>query len=414
MTLAPYADTRLVNAAHGLLREALDSGADDALVQIEARRAQELSMGADGRLDLRQGSESLAAVTSVRGQRRETRLVSGLPVGDMARSRPWLTAEEAVELLREVRDGGDPATARALLGARLSDEAIATVSLTADGCERVSIRVTCGISQWATGPGGQHLEGEFAHGAGLPAPGRLWSRRQELIECRGAAWRPDDGATRLLLRSPLAVQLISSLAGILNGAAVTGSLSVLRDRIGRKIGSPAVTLIDDGLPDAGPWGTAADAEGTPTRRNILIEEGVLRGFLHTRATAKACAHEPNGAAVQRRLGARVRPGPRGLRIAGSAGPDDLRARLGDGLEAVAAVGPARVIGRHGEFAVPAVGWEVTGGRRRRPFGPVVICCKLFAALRGLEACGADLTQSVILSGIAAPSLLLAEGAVRST
>jgi hypothetical protein len=282
--VTPHVDTRLANAAHGLLREALDNGADDALVQIEARRSRELSMGADGRLDLRQGSESLAAVTSVRGQRRETRLASGFPVGDLARSRPWLTAEEGAELLREVRDGGDPATARALLGARLSDEDIATVSLTADGCERVSIRVTCGISQWATGPGGQHLEGEFAHGADLPAPGRLWSRRQELIECRGAAWRPADGATRLLLRSPLAVQLISAVAGILNGTAVTGSLSVLRDRIGARIGSPAVTLIDDGLPGA-----------TSSSRRACCADSCIPGPPRRRAPMSRTARRCSGA-----------------------------------------------------------------------------------------------------------------------
>jgi predicted Zn-dependent protease len=406
-------DTELASAARALLREVVATGVDDALVQVQARRTRELSVSADGRVDLRSGADCLAAVTSVRGQRRDLRLVSGLPVGDPARSRPWLTTDQGMGLLRDVRHGsGDPATARALLGTRLSDEDTTIVSLTADGVERASTRVTCAISQWGSGPGGQHLEGELAHGADLPGPRRLWSRRQDLIECRDAAWRPDEGTARLLLRPPLAVHLISALAGMLNGAAVTGSLSVLRDRVGRPIGAPSVTLVDDGRPDAGPWGAAADAEGTPTRRTVLIDQGVLRGFLHTRATARACGQESNGAAVQRRPGTRVRPGPRGLRVGGSAGPDDLRAQLGDGLEAVAAVGPARVIGNRGEFAVPAVGWEIVGGRRRRPFGPVVIGCRLFAALRGLEAAGTDHLQSVILSGLAAPSLLLAEGTVR--
>jgi PmbA protein len=183
--------------------------------------------------------------------------------------------------------------------------------------------------------------------------------------------------------------------------------------VGRRIGSPVITLVDDGLPGGGPWGATADAEGTPTRRNVLIEDGVLRGFLHTRATARACGQEANGGAVQRRLGGRVRPGPRGLSIPGSAGVDELRAQLGDGLEAVAAVGPARVVGTRGDFTVPAVGWEVVGGQRWRAFGPVVIGCRLFAALRGIEGCGADLIHSTVLSGVAAPSLLLAEGTAGS-
>ena len=407
-------DFALVDMARRLLREARDADADNALVQIQVRRTRELSLSANGQVDVRSGADSLAVVTSAHGLRRETRLTSGPPVGTVHhRSRPWLTLDDGMELLRELRASGTGATANVLLGARISDEDIVTVSVTHDGPERASARVTCGISQWAAGPGGHHLEGELAYGSALPTPGRVRAYRQDLFECRGAAWRPEDGPVRVLLRPPLAMQLLSAWAGILNGTAVTGSLSMLRDRIGRSIGSRAATLIDDGLPGAGPWGTAADAEGTPTRRNVLMEKGVLRGFLHTRATARTCSQEANGAAVQRKLGTRVHPGPRGLRVEGAISIDDLRTRLGDGLEVVAAIGPARVTGTRGEFTVPAVGWEVAGGRRHRPFGPVLISCRLFAALRGLEACGSDLAHSMTLSGIAAPSLLLADGTVRS-
>jgi hypothetical protein len=77
-------DTELTSAARALLREVVATGVDDALVQIQARRTRELSISADGRVDLRNGADCLAAVTSVRGQRRDLRLVSGLAAGPPA------------------------------------------------------------------------------------------------------------------------------------------------------------------------------------------------------------------------------------------------------------------------------------------------------------------------------------------
>jgi TldD protein len=55
--------------------------------------------------------------------------------------------------------------------------------------------------------------------------------------------------------------------------------SVFRGRIGARVASPLVTLVDDGAL-ARDWGAAAiDDEGTPTCRNVLIEDGVLTDYM---------------------------------------------------------------------------------------------------------------------------------------
>lgn len=76
--------------------------------------------------------------------------------------------------------------------------------------------------------------------------------------------------------------------------AVLAGASVMAGKLGVKVGSPGVTVIDD----PGRPGTVGmfpyDDEGVPAEGVTLIEGGVLKGYLHTRRTAAAMGAEPNG------------------------------------------------------------------------------------------------------------------------
>lgn len=65
----------------------------------------------------------------------------------------------------------------------------------------------------------------------------------------------------------------------LEATAVARNASVFAGKLGQKIASDVVTAVDDGtIPNA--WGSAAmDDEGTPTQKNILIENGILKSYL---------------------------------------------------------------------------------------------------------------------------------------
>ena len=65
----------------------------------------------------------------------------------------------------------------------------------------------------------------------------------------------------------------------LEATSVAKNLSVFSGKLGEKIASDIVTAIDDGtVPNE--WGsTNMDDEGNPTRRNVLIENGVLKGYM---------------------------------------------------------------------------------------------------------------------------------------
>ena len=62
--------------------------------------------------------------------------------------------------------------------------------------------------------------------------------------------------------------------------------SAFSGRIGERVAAPGVTVVDDGtLPDRR-GSLSIDDEGNPTTRNVLIEDGILRGYLQDRMNAR--------------------------------------------------------------------------------------------------------------------------------
>lgn len=64
--------------------------------------------------------------------------------------------------------------------------------------------------------------------------------------------------------------------------------------LGERVAAPGVTVIDDGtIPDRR-GSLTIDDEGTPTKRTVLIEDGILKGYMHDRLNARLMGHEPTG------------------------------------------------------------------------------------------------------------------------
>ncbi len=80
-------------------------------------------------------------------------------------------------------------------------------------------------------------------------------------------------------------------ADIVLGGAVTAG------RLGTRVASDLVTMVDSGLPPSGPYVVGwlpIDDEGTPATRTALIERGILRSYLHNRETASHFGAAPTG------------------------------------------------------------------------------------------------------------------------
>ncbi len=70
--------------------------------------------------------------------------------------------------------------------------------------------------------------------------------------------------------------------------------SPLHGRLGEEIASENVTIVDAGWDERGGVRLLADDEGVATRRTVLVERGVLRGYLHSRESAAEMGMEPTG------------------------------------------------------------------------------------------------------------------------
>ncbi|HTX49277.1 MAG TPA: metalloprotease TldD [Caulobacteraceae bacterium] len=70
--------------------------------------------------------------------------------------------------------------------------------------------------------------------------------------------------------------------------------SAFSGRIGERVAAPGVTVFDDGTLAGRRGSLTVDDEGTPTERTILIEDGVLVGYMHDRQSARLMGLQPTG------------------------------------------------------------------------------------------------------------------------
>jgi TldD protein len=110
--------------------------------------------------------------------------------------------------------------------------------------------------------------------------------------------------------------------------------SAFSGRIGERVAAPGVTVVDDGAMGGRRGSLTIDDEGTPTRRNVLIEDGILKGYIQDRLNARLMGVEPTGNG--RRESFAHAPMPRmtnTFMLAGNDNPDELVSRVKDGIYA---------------------------------------------------------------------------------
>ena len=97
--------------------------------------------------------------------------------------------------------------------------------------------------------------------------------------------------------------------------------STFSGRIGDRVASPGVTVFDDGTIPGRRGSLTVDDEGTPTERTVLIEDGILVGYMHDRQSARLMGLTPTGNA--RRQSFAHMPMPRMTNTAMLGGADKL-------------------------------------------------------------------------------------------
>src|SRR6185295_5833765 len=137
--------------------------------------------------------------------------------------------------------------------------------------------------------------------------------------------------------------------------------------MGQKISSPGVTVIDDGTLSDRRGSLTIDDEGTPTQRNVLIENGKLVGLMQDRQNARLMGVRPTGNG--RRQSHSYAPMPRMTNtflMGGSADPKEIIASVKKGLYC-ANFGGGQVDIVSGKFVFSVTeGYLIEDGKIARP------------------------------------------------
>ena len=111
--------------------------------------------------------------------------------------------------------------------------------------------------------------------------------------------------------------------------------SAFSGRIGEKVASPLCTVVDDGTLDGRRGSLSVDDEGTQSQCTTLIENGVLKGYMHDKMNARLMGHAATGNG--RRESYAHLPMPRMTNtymLAGKSDPADILSSVKNGLYAV--------------------------------------------------------------------------------
>ena len=198
--------------------------------------------------------------------------------------------------------------------------------------------------------------------------------------------------------------LLSDLFEAVSGDSIYRHASFLAGKLGEAVAAPAVTLIDDGLMPGGFGSSPFDDEGVPTRRTVVIEDGVLRSYLLNTYTARKLGLKTTGNA-SRSLAGNPGIGPGNFFLApGPRPPGEIIASVDDGFYVTELIGFG-VNMVTGDYSRGAAGLWIRNGELAFPVHEVTIAGNLSHMLKDIEMVGSDLQ---FRGAIAAPTLKIRE------
>ncbi len=158
--------------------------------------------------------------------------------------------------------------------------------------------------------------------------------RQALVNL-GSVPAPAGAMTVVLGSGWPGVMLHEAVGHGLEGDFNRKKTSAFSGLIGQRVASPGVTVVDDGTLKDRRGSLTVDDEGTPSACNVLIEDGILKGYMQDRLNARLMGVQPTGNG--RRQGFAHAPMPRMTNtymLAGDKTPEEIIASVPRGLYAV--------------------------------------------------------------------------------
>lgn len=205
------------------------------------------------------------------------------------------------------------------------------------------------------------------------------------------ATKPASGRVTVVLDPYVTAQFLGIIGSTLSGEAVLKGRSLFADRLGESVAAAGFTLVDDATNPLAYSSSETDGEGLASRRNVLIDGGVLQRFVHNAYTARRAGTTSTANAV-RGYSSTPGVGCRALSLVpGTRVQPDLLAGVGDGVLISSVSGlHSGVNPVSGDFSTGAEGLRIAGGELAEPLREFTIASTLQRMLAEVAEVGADI------------------------
>jgi PmbA protein len=268
---------------------------------------------------------------------------------------------------------------------------------------------SCSLSATPVAKEGDRLERAYwfsyarSH-SGLESPAAIGRRAAERTIQRLGARKIPTQKVPVIFEPLTARSLVGNIFETIEGDAVYRKASFLAGKLGERVASEHVTLIDDGT-ITGLFGTSPfDDEGVPTRRTVVIEKGVLKSYLLNSYTGRKLNLRTTGNA-SRSLAGNAGVGHGNLFLEpGDRTPEEIIRGIRRGLYVTELLGQG-VNPVTGDYSRGAAGLWIENGEFAYPVSEITIAANMQQMLMDIEALGTDLE---FRGSIASPTLVIRE------
>jgi len=200
------------------------------------------------------------------------------------------------------------------------------------------------------------------------------------------------GRYKILFTREAMSDLLEAFIGIFSAEKVQKGFSLLKGKIGQKVSSAVFNVRDDALLPDLPGSTPFDSEGVAAMNKSIIENGVLKTFLHNRKTAKKDGVEPTGNGFKGSFKSPVGVSPTNFYVVpGTKTENELISEMENGIII------SDLSGLHsgtnsvsGDFSISAEGFYVENGKKTFAVEQITIAGNFFTLIKDILAVGNDL------------------------
>ncbi len=270
-------------------------------------------------------------------------------------------------------------------------------------------RSLCSVSTVPVAQSGEDMQRDWWFTTGrsfavLEPADRVGRRAAERALQRLGAVKVETTRVPVVFEPRTARTLLSNLFEAVSGDSIYRHASFLAGKLGQRVAADGVTVVDDGLLPGGFGTSPFDDEGVPTRRTLVIDNGVLRSYLLNSYTARKLGLKTTGNA-SRSLAGNPGIGPGNLYLqAGPHTPEQIIASVRDGFYVTELIGFG-VNMVTGDYSRGAAGLWIRNGELAFPVHEVTIAGNLNRMLEDIEMVGSDLE---FRGAVAAPTLKIRE------